>query len=281
MNGEGAPPRSRATHAAPSLRVVHHTRYRFERPVERCRLETCLEPVDATFHQVAVTPLESVADNVVDAFGNPRRRFNIESPFQTLEVCAVSTVARSPSAARWWPRVAASSDAALVAPTRRAPHLSDCVRFAKRGLVGTSLRARLEAFAAQLSANFTFDAGATDVDTPLARFVAERRGVCQDFAHFALACVRSRGIPAVYLSGYRARATQAGRSHAWVAVRDGEGWLELDPTSGLLAPADHLVMAVGRDYDDVPPITGALPYEGVCRALTRVAVTPLDAPVDA
>jgi transglutaminase-like putative cysteine protease len=115
--------------------------------------------------------------------------------------------------------------------------------------------------------DFKFDSTATDISTPVSHVLAERRGVCQDFAHLGIGCLRSLGLPARYVSGYlHTRATPgverlvgADASHAWVSVYCGEaGWLGLDPTNDLLVADQHVTLAWGRDYGDVSPIKGVI-----------------------
>jgi transglutaminase-like putative cysteine protease len=115
--------------------------------------------------------------------------------------------------------------------------------------------------------DFKFDPHATDISTPVTQVFAMRRGVCQDFAHLALACFRALRIPARYVSGYlhthppvgRPKLQGADASHAWISVWSPEyGWIDLDPTNGILVRDEHVTVAFGRDYDDVSPISGVL-----------------------
>ena len=119
----------------------------------------------------------------------------------------------------------------------------------------------------RLHADFVFDPMATDISTPISTVLEARRGVCQDFAHLALGCLRALGLPARYVSGYMLTRPPAGRpklvgadaSHAWLSVwAPGTGWLDFDPTNGMMPGEEHIVVAHGRDYDDVSPISGVL-----------------------
>lgn len=114
---------------------------------------------------------------------------------------------------------------------------------------------------------FTFDPKATDISTPVARVLETRRGVCQDFAHLAIAAHRALGIPARYVSGYlmtrpppgQAKLKGADASHAWLSVWSGaQGWVDFDPTNGIIPKGEHITLAYGRDYDDISPISGVL-----------------------
>jgi transglutaminase-like putative cysteine protease len=114
----------------------------------------------------------------------------------------------------------------------------------------------------------------------------KRRGVCQDFAHLMISCLRSRGLPARYVSGYlRTNATLEGRgrlvgadaSHAWVSVWSPPyGWMDLDPTNGCFAGTDHVAVAWGRDFGDVSPLRGVILGGAEHQLSVTVAVEPVD-----
>jgi len=112
---------------------------------------------------------------------------------------------------------------------------------------------------------FTFDREATGISTPLAEVIADRRGVCQDFAHLFISCLRQQGLPAAYVSGYlltepppgQPRLVGADASHAWVSVYlPGTGWVDYDPTNACFVASGHIVIARGRDFFDVSPVKG-------------------------
>lgn len=115
--------------------------------------------------------------------------------------------------------------------------------------------------------DFRFDTKATEVSTPVETFFEKRRGVCQDFSHLEIACMRSLGLPARYISGYlrtippkgRPRLIGADASHAWCSVwSPGAGWVDFDPTNDCVPSDGHITVAWGRDYSDVSPIHGVL-----------------------
>lgn len=131
---------------------------------------------------------------------------------------------------------------------------------------------------------FDFDPKATDVSTPIETVLEMKRGVCQDFAHLMLACLRSHGLPALYISGYiltnpppgSPRLIGADASHAWVSLYIPEhGWVDIDPTNDKLVTDEHITVARGRDYDDVSPIRGAIVGGGKHELDIQVTVTPL------
>jgi transglutaminase-like putative cysteine protease len=120
---------------------------------------------------------------------------------------------------------------------------------------------------ARIHADFSFDPTATTLSTPVSDVLKQRRGVCQDFAHLQIACLRSLGLPARYVSGYletvpppgQARLTGADASHAWLAFFcPGIGWIDVDPTNDLLPSMQHITLGWGRDYGDISPIRGVL-----------------------
>ena len=133
-----------------------------------------------------------------------------------------------------------------------------------------------------------FDADATDVNTPASKAFAHRHGVCQDFAHIMITGLRALGIPAGYVSGFlrtrppegKARLEGADAMHAWVRAWCGHdaGWVEFDPTNGVIVTNDHIVVAVGRDYSDVSPVMGVLKTTGTQKTEQAVDVIALDEP---
>ena len=128
----------------------------------------------------------------------------------------------------------------------------------------------------RIHTDFTYKPGSTTVNTPVAEVFAKRKGVCQDFAHIGIACLRAIGLPARYVSGYLETDPPPGRpklrgadvSHAWLAVLLGENeWLELDPTNDQLVNERYIVTAYGRDYADVPPLKGVIHTRGKTKRL--------------
>jgi len=139
---------------------------------------------------------------------------------------------------------------------------------------------------ARIHREFTYDTRATTVSTRTEEVFAHRRGVCQDFAHVQLACLRSIGLPCRYVSGYlrtlppagQARLIGADQSHAWLAVYCGDalGWVEFDPTNNCVCGTDHISIAWGRDYGDVVPFRGAFTGGGEHTLSVSVDVRELD-----
>jgi transglutaminase-like putative cysteine protease len=136
----------------------------------------------------------------------------------------------------------------------------------------------------RINHDFRFDNKATEVSTPVETFFEKRRGVCQDFSHLEIACLRSLGLPARYVSGYlrtlpppgQPRLVGADASHAWCSVwSPGAGWVDFDPTNNCVISDSHITLACGRDYDDVSPIHGVLLGGARHNLETSVDVLPL------
>jgi len=137
--------------------------------------------------------------------------------------------------------------------------------------------------------DFKFDPEATTVATPLQEVFRKRRGVCQDFAHFEIACLRSLGLPARYISGYletdpppgKPRLIGADASHAWISVYcPGFGWVDFDPTNNVIPTTRHITVAWGRDYSDACPIRGVILGGGRSQLSVAVDVLRTDTPTE-
>lgn len=137
---------------------------------------------------------------------------------------------------------------------------------------------------ARIWADFKFDSASTDLSTPISQVFLQRSGVCQDFSHFALACLRAMGLPARYVSGYiltrpppgQAKLQGADASHAWISVWGGEmGWVDFDPTNKQIPKDEHVTLGFGRDYTDVSPISGILLGGGAHSVEIAVDVLPV------
>lgn len=160
------------------------------------------------------------------------------------------------------------------------PAIGDFSRAAVRG--AATLREAIAMLGAALHRSMTFDADATEVDTPIAVAFAGRHGVCQDFSQIMICGLRSLGIPAAYVSGYlrtlpppgRPRLSGGDAMHAWVRAWAGSetGWIEYDPTNACFVDLDHIVVGYGRDYADAAPVTGMLRLDGSQTGSHRVDI---------
>jgi transglutaminase-like putative cysteine protease len=172
-------------------------------------------------------------------------------------------------------------------PSRLLPLVPEIAAWARTHLAPEAdCLASALALAQIIRREFHYDTKATDADTPVGEAFAIRRGVCQDFAHILIVALRSAGLPAAYVSGYlrtypppgQPRLVGADAMHAWVALWCGpqRGWVGIDPTNGVLANADHLVVAMGRDYSDVSPIDGVFVGGASQKTFNSVDVSPID-----
>lgn len=239
---------------------------------------------DALEHALEISPRPGTRSMHRDYFGNPVHFIGVETPHQQLVITSHSRVAVSPAfipqpleTPAWETvRVRCRGDRtgqALEAheftyASPLVPHTEAFADYAKASFEAE--RPILDAatdLARRIQQDFAFDPAATSVTTPLAEVFQQRRGVCQDFAHVQIACMRSHGLPVRYVSGYletdpppgQPKLRGADASHAWVGFFcPGLGWIDVDPTNNCLPSLRHITMAWGRDYSDVCPIHGVL-----------------------
>lgn len=285
------------------LQVRHDTSYRYQSPVALGYSVAWLAPRELPGqhlleHRLTVLPKPRFQHESRDCFGNVQHYFEIHKPHSELRIQSHILVARAPAPdlaaltqpweeARPDPAVAAAAQPPLwefIYPTALAPTDPDYTDYARRAFTpGRALGAALLAFNSQLHADLTYLPGATEVDTPLAEVWEKRAGVCQDFAHLALAALRGLGLAAAYVSGYLLTRAAPGEqrvgadaSHAWFAVWAGAaGWIHLDPTNDLVVGDGHVVVAMARDYGDSPPVKGICFGGGRHQLSVAVTVTAL------
>jgi transglutaminase-like putative cysteine protease len=286
------------------LHVVHETRYDYAPPVKTAQHMAHLKPAhnerqQLLRHRLSISPVPAQQSEAVDVYGNTRAFFSLQSAHDTLEVVAESVVATSspavPQSRMPWEearerlryhRGAAYDPASeFVFASPHVPRHDSFLAYARPSF--TPQRPLLEAareLMERIHADFVYEPEATDVSTPALEALEMRRGVCQDFAHVMLACLRSLGLPARYVSGYlltepppgSARLVGGDASHAWVSIYlpGGESageWTDLDPTNHRAPGEDYVVLATGRDYSDVSPVRGVI--RGGARHDLHVAVT--------
>lgn len=268
-------------------RVVHHTRYAYSQPVTLAHSEARLQPRATPTQQcgasaVHITPAPAATAAREDAFGNHVLYFALQEPHDVLVVSATSEVevapAPIPDRSPAWEEANRTLFASDDAETRLARQFAldspgAGASEAARAFAAPSFppgRPLLEAVAdlnRRIHREFRFDPHGTTIATPVAEVLAGRHGVCQDFAHLALACLRAHGLAGRYVSGYietvplpgQARLQGADVSHAWFAVFVPEvGWVDFDPTNDLLPAERHITTAWGRDYFDVTPLKGVI-----------------------
>lgn len=289
-------------------RIVHDTAYRYSEPVALCQNQLRMRPrnhshLNCHSCEVAIFPEPTCLHQHTDYFGNVVDSFSIESLHQSLQVRVTSSVTVSIPDADNLSRAPAWAD--LVGRLRRGGQPADWnaseYTFASRrielsGMFADYARAimlphvsiidAVDALTKQIHSDFRYDTRATDVNTSTERAFTQRAGVCQDFAHVQVACLRSLGLAARYVSGYLRTYPPAGKprlvgcdeSHAWIGVYAGGeiGWVDFDPTNAVRAGTDHIPMCLGRDYDDISPMRGIVMGGGKASLTVSVDVLPIE-----
>ncbi len=306
--------------SAARYHIVHETSYSYETPVSLSRQLLHLTPRDCSWqrclaHQISVKPEVTAARERNDCFGNPVRELAIEFPHRSLSVRAESTIdvlphlpalagithadrALSAGPSPTWETVrealAYGSRPVLLDASRfqfESPYVRVKHEFASYArpsfTPGRPVFDAVQALMRRIYDEFDFDPEATTVATPVLKVLAEKRGVCQDFAHLMLSCLRSQGLAARYVSGYlltqpppgQPRMVGADASHAWVSVfcpeLDGGRWVDFDPTNNLLPDTQHITLAWGRDFADVSPLRGIILGGDAHELDVAVTVTPV------
>jgi transglutaminase-like putative cysteine protease len=244
-----------------------------------------------------VEPTPAVDSGGADYFGNPVRHLTVQEPHERLVVDARARVdvqaAPEPldfEASDPWETVRQRlvADIAVCEFAFDSPYAignEDVLRYARQSFEpGRPILAAATDLTGRIFRDFEYRGGVSDVTTPVRDVFAMRKGVCQDFAHLELACLRSLGLAARYVSGYLLTQPPEGKekligsdaSHAWLAVWAGDlGWVDLDPTNNLIPGLEHVTVAWGRDYGDVSPINGFIVGGGSHQVAVAVNVVPV------
>ncbi len=289
--------------------VVHETRYGYGEPVRLSRQVCHLQPRRLPWQRcedfrLAISPEPDSLSEGVDAFGNPVATACIDASHDALSIYASyrAEVADRPlpddAATLPWEevrerlayragRIPSAADLEATRFRFESPRVRNKREIAAWALDSFPARrpilAGVRALAARIHEDFTFDEAATTVTTPVTEVFESRRGVCQDFAHFMLSCLRSLGLSARYVSGYLLthpppggrRLLGADASHAWVSVYcPDHGWIDADPTNAVLAGREHVTVGWGRDYRDVAPVRGVILGGGTHTVEISVTVAP-------
>lgn len=287
--------------------ITHRTLYEYEAPVTVSHHVTRLEPRTSQTQScerfsLKIFPEPALHKGRVDFFGNRLCFFAIQEIHDQLEIIAHSRVTvtspqmRVPWSTAPWETVAEMFrdpvSPEVVDPYQfvfDSPQVRASEELADYALASFAPQTPLLVGASDLTRrifnDFKYDPVATTVATPLEEVWAKRRGVCQDFAHLAIACLRSIGLPARYVSGYlrtrpplgQPRLVGADASHAWFRIFcPGTGWVDFDPTNNVQPGEEHVVIAYGRDFGDVSPVAGILTGGGEHEVKVFVDVEPLD-----
>ena len=300
------------------LAITHDTRYRYSPSVQTAQHVAHLQAADTPCqtvlsHRMEISPEASSVQHSIDAFMNHRAYWALTHPHEGLSVRAYTEVethaipALTPSSAQQsWETVrehfryrggqAGDVHAGWVFGSHHAPVHNAFADYAQNSFTpGRPLLLAAQALTARMHRDFHYETASTDINTPALEALQNKRGVCQDFAHILVACLRSLGLPARYVSGYlltrpppgQPRLVGSDASHAWASVYVPElasqacqGWFDLDPTNdrcGLASPGeDYVRLAVGRDFADVSPLRGVLQGGGSHTLEVAVTVAPVD-----
>ena len=298
-----------------ACRITHRTTYSYDDEVTDSLGIAHLVPRALPWQSVAsydvtVSPAPVDLSHDTDYYGNCATYFQVTDPHTRLEIEAVSEVdvttpAVSPDllGVVWErarplssPEVAGAWRATdFVLPSVSVEQVDEAASYAAASFTGQRpVGEAVTDLMHRIHADFEYDRTATTVTSTVGEVLATRAGVCQDFAHLTLACLRSQGLAARYVSGYlstlpapgKPRVVGADASHAWVAVwlpdltgaSEGD-WLAFDPTNDQWANDRYVTVAWGRDYSDVPPVKGVIFTEAKkSTLLVSVDVAPIAAP---
>jgi transglutaminase-like putative cysteine protease len=297
-------------------KIRHRTTYKYAYPVSVGNHVACLTPRSYANNQVLhrslqITPTPITQTERMDYFGNLLCFFMVSEPHKELVVEATSEVIRAPDigdvagnatglhaqeSPPWEESTAALADDHSLQGLEayqyqfESPRIRNRPEFAAYALEsfapGRPMRAALMELTTRIYRDFKFDSSVTTVRTPAEEVFKKRRGVCQDFAHVQIACLRSINIATRYVSGYlrtypppgRARLIGADASHAWLsAYCRGLGWMDMDPTNNVAPTDGHVTLAWGRDYGDVSPLRGLILGGGNHVLKVEVDMEPVEA----
>lgn len=283
--------------------ITHTTGYTYSEPASLSQNELFLNPRTTAYQSVLQSSVEILPEpqyrhRRTDFFGNTVDVFMIQHPHNELKVKATSIVQTSiqvqpdPSTTPPWESVAQrltsyghQDDFAALQFLFASPLItvsSQTASFAKISFTPGApvLFAALDLMQ-RMYTDFSYDKTASTIDTTVSQILENRKGVCQDFAHLTISCLRSLGLAARYVSGYLETIPAPGKpkligsdaSHAWVSLFIPDfGWVDFDPTNNLVVGERHITLAWGRDYGDVAPVKGVVMGGGTHRLTVNVDV---------
>ncbi len=270
------------------FRIKHVTRYVYEHPSSHSHNDVRLTPIDAPDQKLIAFSLEITPPAAIseyrDSFGNVAHSIDIQPPHTELVISSASVVDRIVLPAEASPRITVGDylrdDSVrmkeygeFLNPSRYVPFSDRLRRFfwSVRPLLSEDITAYTERTILYVRSQFAYDGNTTNVNSTVDDILTSGGGVCQDFAHLSIGLLRLAGIPARYVSGYLApdpgRTISAAppelASHAWIeALLPGSGWTGFDPTHRTRTMIRHIRVAVGRDYNDLPPVSGVYQSAG-------------------
>jgi len=290
------------------LRIVHATTYEYADPVTTSHHGVHLTPRSGDgqvciSHELTVAPLPRSVYERTDYFGNQARSFSLHEPHRSLRIVATSEVLRddrrqlslSPRSPSWEDvrdrlardrRPDALAAYGLTFASRYVRPDGELREYALPSFPpGRPLLEAARDLTRRIHAEFNYEPGATDISTPLSEVLRQRRGVCQDFAHLEIGCLRALGLPGRYVSGYlmttpppgKAHVFGADASHAWASTFSPDvGWVDFDPANDVVPSDRHVTVAYGCDFGDVTPVRGVI--LGGARHSLRVEVDVVEVP---
>lgn len=286
--------------------VTHTTKYEYNAPVSYCYNIATLRPRESKGqklldYKIQITPEPAEISERLDFFGNHITRFSIQTEHRVLKVTTNSKIDRDYSQynASFQSNACTgiTMNDALLALQGINPEILEAKQYTLdsifirrtdkkiREYAELSFKGSRSVFDAayelmqRIYTDFDFDSEFSTISTPIAEVMNEKKGVCQDFAQIAIACIRSVGLPARYVSGYietlpapgKKKLVGADASHAWFAIYiPSFGWVDFDPTNNQIPKDQHIVVGWGRDYYDVPPLKGVVYGSG--QSTLKVAV---------
>lgn len=271
------------------LRALHRTTYRYPFSSRESHNEVRLMPLEGDEQRCLDFSLEIAPAAKIFSYqeqGGTVHHFVVRTPHTALTITArttVETLLENPYEGlnlieSDWAALSPLSDRypEFLASTPRVPILDATRELSETVPQGASVAQYAIDLGERVHDLLSYDNDATHVNTPLSYVIEHRAGVCQDFAHLMLACLRAQCIPARYVSGYLYSGTEGfrgdGATHAWVeCVLPDDRWLGLDPTNRCLANDHHIRVHTGRDYDEVPPTRGI--YTGPAAERLEISVT--------
>lgn len=288
--------------------IIHETEYNYAGSVQISRQLLRLSPrntpwQDCLWHVLRIRPEQAEWSEWDDFFGNGVVQFALQAPHEQLLVEVESRVqvhlrnpGLDPECTVTWNEVrdwlGSKMGGSVLEPAQflyASPHVpvtKSLAAYAKASFKpGRPLMSAVLDLTRRIHKDFKYDPKATTISTPVETVFKNKRGVCQDFAHVQIACLRSLGLAARYVSGYllthpapgKPRLVGADASHAWLSVYCPDlGWVDVDPTNNLLVDREHITVAWGRDFSDVSPIRGVILGGGSHEPEVRVTVMPED-----
>ena len=292
--------------------ITHITEYSYSEQVVFCHNIATIKPrispgQNLLEYNIDIKPQPADFSERVDFFGNNITRFSIQKGHKKLSVTSTCKISREYTAIKnsfTSPEcVDITLEQALLSLKSANPANFEAQQFILDSILIRNSKLNIKEYALvsfkpkgsvfeaanelmqRIFTDFDFVSGFTNVSTPLDVVMEEKKGVCQDFAQIAIACIRSIGLPARYISGYietlpppgKPKLVGADASHAWFAVFiPGFGWVDFDPTNNTIPENQHIVVGWGRDYYDVPPLKGVIYSSGGSKLKVSVDIRAMD-----